>query len=64
MASKLFPALPRAGRQFTRQFPKPQSRLFSAGPQLRSETLAVVRDSPSIALEDRGDAYWKKEDGL
>lgn len=43
MASKLFPAAPRAGRQLFQQLPKSQCRAFSAGPQRCSEALAVVR---------------------
>ncbi|KAL3480707.1 thioredoxin-like [2Fe-2S] ferredoxin-domain-containing protein [Aspergillus californicus] len=47
MASKFFPAVPRAGRQLTRHVPKPQLRPFSAGPQRCSDTLNVHRNSPS-----------------
>lgn len=43
MASKLFPAAPRAGRQLFQQLPKSQCRAFSAGPQRCSDALAVVR---------------------
>ncbi|KAL4944545.1 hypothetical protein BDV06DRAFT_187040 [Aspergillus oleicola] len=45
MASKLFPAAPRVGRQLTRQLPRAQFRPFSAGPQRFSDTLNVHRNS-------------------
>lgn len=47
MASKFFPALPRAGRQLTRTVPRPQFRPFSAGPQRFSDVLHVVRGEES-----------------
>ncbi|KAI9924906.1 NADH:ubiquinone oxidoreductase 24 [Aspergillus wentii] len=47
MASKLFPAAPRVGRQFFQQIPKTQCRPFSAGPQRCSDSLAVHRNKPS-----------------
>lgn len=43
MASKLFPAAPRVGRQLFQGLPKSQCRAFSAGPQRCSDALAVVR---------------------
>ncbi|RAL15256.1 complex I 24 kDa subunit family protein [Aspergillus homomorphus CBS 101889] len=46
MASKLFPAVPRTGRQLFQNFPKTQFRPFSAGPQRYSESLAVHRNKP------------------
>jgi NADH dehydrogenase (ubiquinone) flavoprotein 2 len=46
MASKFIPALPRAGRQFTRQISRPQFRPFSAAPQRLSDTLHVHRNTP------------------
>ncbi|EYE91660.1 complex I 24 kDa subunit family protein [Aspergillus ruber CBS 135680] len=47
MASKLFPVVPRVGRQLFQQLPKSQCRAFSAGPQLFSDALAVHRNKPS-----------------
>ncbi|RAH70598.1 complex I 24 kDa subunit family protein [Aspergillus aculeatinus CBS 121060] len=46
MASKLFPAVPRTGRQLFQNFPKTQFRPFSAGPQRCSDSLAVHRNKP------------------
>ncbi|KAG2411538.1 hypothetical protein HFD88_009094 [Aspergillus terreus] len=55
MASKLFPAAPRAGRQFLQSLPKTQCRPFSAGPQLYSDLLSVHRNkannNPSIPFK-------------
>lgn len=42
MASKLFPTVARSARQFAPQVLRPQWRSFSAGPQVLSDTLAVV----------------------
>ncbi|KAL4910324.1 hypothetical protein BDW74DRAFT_144874 [Aspergillus multicolor] len=46
MASKLFPAVPRVGRQFTHQLARPQFRPFSAAPQRFSDALQVHRNTP------------------
>ncbi|THC99676.1 hypothetical protein EYZ11_000837 [Aspergillus tanneri] len=41
MASRIFPAVPRVGRQLFQSVPKSQCRPFSAGPQRCSDSLAV-----------------------
>ncbi|OJJ50577.1 hypothetical protein ASPZODRAFT_57254 [Penicilliopsis zonata CBS 506.65] len=46
MASKLIPSVPRVGRQFIHQLARRQCRQFSAGPQRRSDSLMVHRNSP------------------